>query len=118
MDERIRSEQHHKEAQARAMFSKASILALVAAASIGATLVNSTASADARGNGGGFSRGGGAHFGGFRTNSRHSGLRFHHRPHWHHHHHRRHWYVRWHRPWIYGVGAAASAQPREPMPTK
>ena len=73
------------------MFSRTSFLALAAIASIGAAaLIISTASADARGFGGGFSRGGSAHFGGFRSSFRNSGLRFHHRRHWHH--------VRWHRP--------------------
>jgi hypothetical protein len=92
------------------VFSRTSFLALAAIASIGAAaLITSASSADARGFGGGFSRGGGIHFGGFRSSSRHAGLRFHHRRHWQHHH--RPWQVRWHRPWIYGVGTAAIAAP-------
>jgi hypothetical protein len=86
------------------VFSRASVLALAAIASIAAAaLITSAASADARGSG--FSRGS-VHFGGFRSSSRHSGLRFHHRRHWH-----RHWHVRWHRPWIFGIGTTAIAAP-------
>src|SRR5947208_518017 len=96
------------------------ILALaVAALGVGA-LMSTTSSADARGFGGGFSRGGGIHMGGgmSRGHVGHVGrignfARFAiHKPifrtHWRHH---RHWHVRWHRPWIYGVGTAAIAAP-------
>ena len=104
------------------------ILALaVAALGVGA-LMSTTSSADARGFGGGFSRGGGMHgsigrvggigrvgnigrvggigrLGNFVRISLHRPIF---RPHWRHH---RHWHVRWHRPWIYGVGTAAIAAP-------
>jgi hypothetical protein len=91
------------------VFNKTSLFAFVAVAAIGAAaLVSTASSADARGFGGGFSRGGGIHFGGFRSGSRFASFRFHHRPRWHHH---RHWHIRWHRPWIYGVGTAAIAAP-------
>jgi hypothetical protein len=97
------------------------ILALTVATLGAAALMSTTSSADARGFGGGFSRGGGMHGGGM-----HGGIgrvghvgrignfaRFSIRKpifvtHWRHH---RHWHVRWHRPWIYGVGTAALAAP-------
>jgi hypothetical protein len=76
---------------------KTSILMLAAVASVGATLVLSTSSADAR-----------PGFGGFRGGF-HGGVhRLHFRPHFRPHFHR---HVRWHRPWVYGVGAAAVAAP-------
>ena len=95
------------------MFSK-TILALAALATIGAALVTSTSSADARG----FSRGG---FKGFKGGAAHA--RFTpdrpnrpnwnpHRPnlpHWHPRRPHGHWHVRWQRPLIYGVGVATAA---------
>jgi len=113
-------------------------LAVAAVAAIGAATLASTSSADARGfgggGGGGRGFGGGGHVtshvggkgfgGGFRQPGRtigHPGIG-HHRPgikigyRWHHHHHfcRYSWnrcgiHVRWHRPWIYGVGVAATS---------
>jgi hypothetical protein len=94
-DASIEFEQHLE----RVVSGRASVLALAAIASIGAAaLITSISSADARGFGGGVSRGG-VHFGSFRSSYRHSGLRF---------HQRRHWHVRWHRPWIHGVGTVAT----------
>ena len=92
------------------------ILALAVATLGVAALMSTTSSADARGFGGGFSRGGGIHgsigrvggigrVGNFARISLHRPIF---RPHWRHH---RHWHVRWHRPWIYGVGTAAIAAP-------
>ena len=106
-------------------------LALAAIASIGAASFLSSSSAEARGFGGGFSRGGGGghvgmrvggggHVGGIRRIGggprfvSHRGPRFvGHRPHF-----RPNWcrlthrcgphIVRWHKPWIYGVGAVAT----------
>lgn len=119
------------------MFSiRKSLLALAAIASLGlATLVTSTQSADARGFGGGFSRGGGGGHIGMRVSgprmggmrhigvrpigiNRHIHLRRHvhiHRPHWcHRHPWRCNVRVHWPRPVIYGapvVAAAAYAAP-------
>jgi hypothetical protein len=108
-------------------------LALAAIASIGAASFLSSSSAEARGFGGGVSRGGGggAHIGMRVGGGRHVGGGIHrigvgHRqvvtipPAWKRHppHFRPNWcrfthrcgphIVRWHRPWIYGVGAVAT----------
>jgi hypothetical protein len=89
---------------------RTTLLALAAVAAIGAALVTSTSSADARGIGGGFSRGGGSFASLNRGPSFNRGNFVrpihvqHHRPHWQHHHHG-------YRPYIYGVGAAAIAAP-------
>jgi len=101
------------------------MLALAAIASLGlATLVTSTSSADARGFGGGFSRGGMggharmAHVGGPRMGGlRHVGIRHgnfrrhigHRHPNWCRWHGRCHVHVRWHRPWLYAAPVAAVA---------
>ena len=100
------------------------MLALAAIASLGlATLVTSTSSADARGFGGGFSRGGGghvrmAHVGGPRMGGlRHVGIRHgnfrrhigHRHPNWCRWHGRCHVHVRWHRPLLYAAPVAAVA---------
>jgi hypothetical protein len=85
--------------------TRTTVLALAALAALGAALV--TTSAEARGLGGGFSRGGGASFNrvSFARPNLHG---FHHRPHWHHHHrHHHHGY----RPYVYGVSTAAVAAP-------
>jgi len=87
---------------------KINTLMLAAIASAGATLVLSTASADARPGFGGF-HGGSFHGGGFRGGfARFTPQRPHFRPHFPH---RPHVHVRWQRPWIYGVGATAVAAP-------
>jgi hypothetical protein len=108
-------------------------LALAAIASIGAASFLSSSSAEARGFGGGFSRGGGGgvhigmrvggggHVGGIRRigggprfvghirGPRFVGHRPHFRPNWCRLTHRCGPHiVRWHRPWIYGVGAVAT----------
>lgn len=91
-------------------FTRTSILAFAAVATIGAAFAASTSSADARPGIGGF-RGGfhGGFRGGFARVARFTPDRFPHRPHWRPH--RPHWHVKWHRPFIYGVGAAAIAAP-------
>ena len=107
-------------------------LALAAIASIGAASFLSSSSAEARGFGGGVSRGGGAgahvgmrvggngHIGGTRNiggprfvgrinGPRFVGNRPHFHPNWCRLTHRCGPHiVRWHRPWIYGVGAVAT----------
>jgi hypothetical protein len=106
-------------------------LALAAIASIGAASFLSSSSAEARGFGGGFSRGGGGghvgmrvggggHVGGIRRigggprfvshrGPRLVGHRPHFRPNWCRLTHRCGPHiVRWHKPWIYGVGAVAT----------
>ena len=107
------------------MFTKirTTALALAAIASLGAaSLVMTTSSADARGFGGGFSRGGGGghvgmrmggggrHMGG-RIGFRHVGFRHigHRHPNWCRYNGRCHVHVRWHRPWIYGTGLVATS---------
>ena len=108
------------------MFTKirTTALALAAIASLGAaSLVMTTSSADARGFGGGFSRGGGnhigmrmggggRHMGGMgRIGVRHVGFRHigHRHPNWCRYSGRCHIHVRWHRPWIYGTGLVATS---------
>jgi hypothetical protein len=107
------------------MFTKirTTALALAAIASLGAaSLVMTTSSADARGFGGGFSRGGGGHMGmrmgggggrhmGGRIGFRHVGFRHvgHRHPNWCRYNGRCHVHVRWHRPWIYGTGLVATS---------
>ena len=108
------------------MFTKirTTALALAAIASLGAaSLVMTTSSADARGFGGGFSRGGGGHvgmrmggggrhMGGMgRIGVRHVGFRHigHRHPNWCRYSGRCHIHVRWHRPWIYGTGLVATS---------
>ena len=105
-------------------------LALAAIASIGAASFLSSSSAEARGFGGGMSRGGGggAHIGvrvgggnhigrigggprfvGHFKGPRFVGHRPHFRPNWCRFTHRCGPHiVRWHRPWVYGVGAVAT----------
>ncbi len=85
------------------MFRKSALLAIVAAATFGLSMLM-TAEADARGHGGsgGFSRGGGSHsmgrVSGMRATSirggvHRPGVRLPHHPHQHaHHHHRHHWH--------------------------
>lgn len=92
---------------------RTSILALAAVASVGAALVSTTSSADARGFGGGMSRGGtsfhgGMNRGGFRQIGNVHRFQVHHN--WRHY---RHWHVRhnWHRPLIYGASVAGIAAP-------
>jgi hypothetical protein len=100
--------------------TRTTVLALAAVVAVGAAFV--TSSAEARGFGGGFSRGGGS-FGRHVSFARPIGgatfhranlvrpinwNRFHHRPYWHHHHHR---HFGWYRPYVYGVSTAAVAAP-------
>jgi hypothetical protein len=114
------------------MFTKIrnTMLALAAVASLGIASLATTTSADARGFGGGFSRGGGGghigmrigggrHIGGMRVGGmRHVGIRHIHRPHirighrhpnWCRWHGRCHVHVRWQRPLIYGAGVVATS---------
>jgi len=116
------------------MFTKirTAALALAAIASLGAaSLVMTTSSADARGFGGGFSRGGGGgghigmrmggggrHMGGMgRIGVRHVGFRHigHRHPNWCRYSGRCHIHVRWHRPWIYGTGLVATSYAVAPV---
>lgn len=115
------------------MFTKirTTALALAAIASLGAaSLVMTTSSADARGFGGGFSRGGGGghvgmrmggggrHMGGMgRIGVRHVGFRHigHRHPNWCRYSGRCHIHVRWHRPWIYGTGLVATSYAVAPV---
>ena len=110
---------------------RTTMLALAAIASLGIASLATTTSADARGFGGGFSRGGGGHLalrtggrhigGMHRIGIRHVGLhRIGHRhPNWCRFHGRCHIHVRWHRPWIYGTGLVATSYavaPATPRP--
>jgi len=109
------------------MFTKTrtAMLALAAFATLGITSLAGTTPADARGFGGGFSRGGGSHatmrMGGMRMGGihrvggghigiRHVGIRHigHRHPNWCRFNGRCHVHVRWHRPWIYGTGVVAT----------
>ena len=115
------------------MFTKTrtAMLALAAVATLGLASLATTTPADARGFGGGFSRGGGGHvamrmgggmrmggvhrIGGRHIGIRHIGIRHvgirhvgHRHPHWCRFHGRCHIHVRWHRPWIYGTGVVAT----------
>ena len=105
------------------MFTKTrtAMLALAAVATLGLASLATTTSADARGFGGGFSRGGGGHvsmrmgtvrMGGIsRVGVRHVGIRpirhIHH-PNWCRFHGRCGIHVRWHRPLIYTGGVVAT----------
>ena len=104
---------------------RTAMLALAAVASLGIASLATTTSADARGFGGGFSRGGGGGHVGMRVSGarhiggmRHVGIRHIHRPHirighrhpnWCRWHGRCHVHVRWHRPLIYGAVATTYA---------
>jgi hypothetical protein len=107
------------------MFTKTrtAMLALAAVATLGIASLATTTSADARGFGGGFSRGGGGGHVGMRMGGggrigsmnrvgvRHVGFRQvgHRHPNWCRIHGRCHVHVRWHRPWIYGTGLVATS---------
>ena len=97
---------------------RTTMLALAAVASLAIASLATTTSADARGFGGGFSRGGGGghvgmhmsgprHIGGMR----HVGIRQvgHRHPNWCRFHGRCHIHVRWHRPLLYGTGLVATS---------
>jgi hypothetical protein len=80
---------------------RTTMLALAAVASLAIASLATTTSADARGFGGGFSRGGGGGHVGMRMSGvRHNWCRVHGRCHVH---------VRWHRPLIYGTGLVATS---------
>ncbi len=104
---------------------RTAMLALAAVASLGIASLATTTSADARGFGGGFSRGGGGGHVGMRVGGmRHVGIRQIHRPHirighrhpnWCRIHGRCHVHVRWHRPLIYGTGLVATSYAVAPV---
>lgn len=110
---------------------RTALLALAAVASLGIASLATTTSADARGFGGGFSRGGGGGHVGMRMSGarhiggmRHVGIRQIHRPHirighrhpnWCRIHGRCHVHVRWHRPLIYGAGVVATSYAVAPV---
>lgn len=110
---------------------RTALLALAAVASLGIASLATTTSADARGFGGGFSRGGGGGHVGMRMSGarhiggmRHVGMRQIHRPHirighrhpnWCRIHGRCHVHVRWHRPLIYGAGVVATSYAVAPV---
>ena len=96
---------------------RTTMLALAAVASLAIASLATTTSADARGFGGGFSRGGGGGHVGMRMSGarhiggmRHVGIRQvgHRHPNWCRIHGRCHVHVRWHRPLIYGTGLVAT----------
>jgi hypothetical protein len=97
---------------------RTALLALAAVATLGIASLATTTSADARGFGGGFSRGGGGGHVGMRISGRHIGIRNvghrhirigHRHPNWCRIHGRCHVHVRWHRPLIYTTPVAAVA---------
>jgi hypothetical protein len=109
---------------------RTAMLALAAVASLGAASLATTTSADARGFGGGFSRGGGGHVGMRMGGPRHIGglrhvgggghlgqrIRIGHRhPNWCRIHGRCHIHVRWPRPLIYGTGLVATSYAVAPV---
>ena len=103
---------------------RTTMLALAAVASLAIASLATTTSADARGFGGGFSRGGGGGHVGMRMSGarhiggmRHVGIRQvgHRHPNWCRIHGRCHVHVRWHRPLIYGTGLVATSYAVAPV---